>query len=117
MSRRLDKINRHLQRTLAEILLKEVDIPADVLVTISRVDTAPNLKTTSVWLYIQPLERADEVLEGLKAQLYDIQGTLNRGVNMRPLPRISFTIDRGSEYAQRIEEKFIEIEKDEPSAE
>lgn len=117
MSRRLEKVNRHIQRTLADILLHEADIPTDVLVTISRVDTTPNLKSSSVWLYIQPLEQGEKTLELLKGQLYELQGALNRSLKMRPLPRISFYIDHGSEHAQRIEEKLAEIQQDDSAAE
>lgn len=108
-SRRLEKVNRHIQRTLASILVSEADIPEGVLVTVSRVDTTPNLKSCKVWLYIQPLGQAEEVLTHLKGQLYDIQGALNRELQMRPLPRISLQIDKGSEHAERIEEKLAEI--------
>lgn len=112
----MDKINRHIQRTLAQIFLEETDIPQDVLLTISRVDTTPNLKSSSIWLYVQPLEKSEEVLEALKGQLYDIQGALNRALSMNPLPRISLFIDHGSAHAQHIEEKLAELKQDDSSS-
>ncbi|MBI1834173.1 MAG: ribosome-binding factor A [Candidatus Andersenbacteria bacterium] len=109
MSRRIEKINKHIQKTLGEIFQRETDIPPDVLVTISRVDTTPNLQSAAVWLYIQPLERGEDTLELLKKQLYDIQGALNRALQMRPLPRITLRLDLGSYHAQKLEEKLDEI--------
>lgn len=109
MSNRISKINRHLQRTVGDILLKEADLPPDVLVTISRVETAPNLRFSDIWLYVIPEERADETLEILKTQMYDIQGSLNRSLEFRPLPRIRFQYDKGGEHADTINKKLHEL--------
>lgn len=110
-ARRLEKVNRHIQRVLAEIISREAVLPNNVLVTVGRVETAGNLQSTTVWLYIQPLERADEILDLLKSQLYELQGALNRALAMRPLPRIMLRIDYGSDYAQHIEKKLDEIKR------
>lgn len=110
MSHRLAKVNKHLQRTLGKILLEEADVPPDVLVTISRVDTTPNLKSAKVWLYVHPSERAEEILKHLTNQLYDIQGSLNRVLDARPLPRILLRIDYGADHAETIERRLNELE-------
>lgn len=112
MSNRISKINRHLQRTLGEILLKEAELPLDVLVTISRVDTTSNLRYSDIWLYINPEEKAEDVLENLKGQIYDIQGSLNRSLQFRPLPRIRFKYDAGGEYADTINQKLNELKNE-----
>lgn len=114
MSNRIAKINRHLQRVIGEILLKEVDLPLDILVTISRVETTPNLRYSDIWLYILPAEKSEDILELLKGQIYDIQGSLNRSLQFRPLPRIRFKYDAGGVYADTINKKLDEI-KSEPS--
>lgn len=110
MSKRIDKINRHLQRTVGDILLKEADLPMGALVTISHVETTPNLRFSDVWLYISPAEQAEATLELLKQQMYDIQGSLNRSLEFRPLPRIRFKYDSGLDYADIINKKLNEIE-------
>ncbi len=90
MSNRLAKINKHLQRTVGEILLTEAEVPDGVLVTVSRVETTNNLQRSDIWLSILPASRAKETLQLLKPQMYDIQGSLNRALEFRPLPRIQF---------------------------
>lgn len=109
MSNRIPKINRHLQRTLGEILLTEVDIPDGAIVTISHVDTTSNLRFSTIWLYISPTEKAAATLEMLVPQMYDIQGSLNRALEFRPMPRIRFKHDNGSEHAVNIDAKLREI--------
>lgn len=106
MSHRIVKINKLIQRLFGEILQREADIPEGVLVTVSAVDTTPNLQRTTIWLYISPLARGGEILEQLEGQLYELQGALNRALSRRPLPRITLKLDRGAEHAQRIDAYF-----------
>ncbi len=113
-SRRLQKINRHIQRTFGEVLLEEADVPPEVLMTVTRVDTTPNLKSTKIWLSIYPVERASEVLKHLTPQLYDLQGALNRKLDVRPLPRVLLRIDYGAQHAEQIEHKLADLAKDAP---
>lgn len=109
MSDRISKINRHLQRTIGDILLTEVDIPDGVLVTISHVETTANLRFSDIFLYISPSDKVKETMEKLTPQMYDIQGSLNRSLQFRPLPRIRFKHDAGSEHAATINAKLNEI--------
>ena len=108
---RLIKFNKHVQRILGEILQRDTDMPADVLVTITRVDTASNLFSSDIWLSILPSERAEEVIEVLTPQLYDIQGALNRALDQRPLPRIRLRVDYGAEHSAKINEAINNLDK------
>lgn len=112
MSERIRKVNKHLQRTFGEILQREADVPPDVLVTISHVDTTPNLKSADVWLYINPIERASEIIDRLTPQLYDLQGALNRVLDFRPLPRLRLRIDYGAQHAENIERTIADLKHD-----
>ena len=111
MSRRIDRINKHLQRTFGEVLQRDVDLPPDVLVTISRVDTVPNLKSAEIWLYIQPIDQSEKVLAQLESQLYDLQGSLNRKLDLSPLPRIRLRIDYGAEHSDQIETTIRQLKQ------
>ncbi|MEX0649541.1 MAG: ribosome-binding factor A [Candidatus Andersenbacteria bacterium] len=106
------KVNKHIQRTFGEILHEEADVPADVLVTISRVETTPNLKSATIWLYISPSSKEEEVLEILKPQMYELQGALNRALTIHPLPRLYLKADHGAHHAQTIEQKLVELKED-----
>jgi len=109
MSRRLLQVNSHIQRIFGEILLREANIPTDVLVTISRVEATGNLKSTLIWLYILPAERGQEILDLLTPQLYDLQGAFNRAWESNPLPRIYLRLDHGAEHAEEINRRLEEL--------
>jgi ribosome-binding factor A len=110
MSERIVKINKHLQKVFGEILHEQADRPADVMVTISKVETAPNLKSATVWLYVFPIEQGEAVLTHLKNQMYDLQGAMNRELDMRPLPRLMLRLDHGAQHAESIEKKLASLE-------
>lgn len=110
MSRRLEKVNKHLQRICAEVFLTEATIPSEVLVTVSRVNATPNLRSADVWLYVLPLERGPAILKALQAQLYDLQGAVNRKLDMHPLPRLILRLDHGAAHAEKIEQRLHELE-------
>jgi len=109
VSRRIDRVNKLIQRVFGKILQQEADVPADVLVTIARVEAAANLKSAKIWLYVNPSDAAQEVLDELKGQLYKLQGSLNRALDLQPLPRISLRIDHGAEYTTKINTKLNEL--------
>ncbi|MEK7556452.1 MAG: ribosome-binding factor A, partial [Patescibacteria group bacterium] len=126
MSKRIPKVNSLIQRTFGEILQREADVPADVLVTVSSVECAPNLQSATIWLYISsfpstssgqataPGKREEEALEALKGQLYYLQGILNKKLKMRPLPRISLKLDYGAVHAQRIDPHLADLAQGRP---
>ncbi|MAF80732.1 hypothetical protein CL628_01830 [bacterium] len=113
MSTRLDQVNKNIQRVFGEILQQEADLPTNVLVTISRVDTTPNMRHTHVWLYIQPLSAAKKTMESLTEQLFTLQGSLNRMLDRKRIPRVALRIDYGAEHADKIERRLNQLRQDE----
>lgn len=116
-TKRLEKVNSLIQRLFGEILQREADLPVDVLVTVSAVETVSNLRSATVWLYILPFDaglgkpqRVEEVFEHIKNQMYDLQGSLNRALSMRPMPRIILKLDHGAEHSQKIEKRLAELD-------
>ena len=109
-SYRMGKVNAHIKRVFGDILQKEADLPNDVLITISSVETADNLRTADVWISVLPVNKARKAIKKLKPQMYHLQGTLNRELEMRPLPRISLRIDHGAEYSDEIERRLADLD-------
>jgi ribosome-binding factor A len=109
MSFRIDRINELILRTFGEILQSEADLPTDVLVTVSRVETTRNLQSATIWLSVLPVQQAEEVLERLHRDIYALQGSLNRKLTFHPLPRIRLALDYGAQHAERIERRLKEL--------
>ena len=108
-SLRMEKVDKHIQRTFGNIIASEARLPANALVTISSVDTDPNLRSSRVWLSVLPVEDGEETLAMVQEQMYELQGSFNRAIHMKPLPRLVLRLDKGAEYAAGIERKFAEL--------
>lgn len=105
----MEQVNANIKRMFGEILQIEADLPEDVIVTVTEVETTPNLRSAQVWLSIWPTDKGEDVIRRLKPQMYELQGALNRRLNMHPLPRIKLIIDHGAEHAEKIQRRLDEL--------
>ena len=92
-------------------MLREVDFPEGVLVTLTRVETSSNLIQAKVYISVMPQEMAREILEILRKSVYDFQQKLNERLRMRPIPKIIFVEEKQTAEAGRIEELLEKIHK------
>ena len=104
MSKRIQRVNQLIKKELSQILLREVDFPKDILVTVTRVDTSPNLIESKVFISTVPEDKAQRALKTLNQKIYELQQKINRRLKMRPVPRIRFSEERETAEAGRIEE-------------
>jgi ribosome-binding factor A len=111
MSKRIERANQLIKKELSQIILKEIEFPSGVLVTLTRVESAPNLKNTSVFISILPEKMSLKILELLNRRIYELQGLLNKRLKMRPLPRICFLEEKETRKAGRVEEILEAIRK------
>ena len=102
MTDRLIKINELLKQEVSKIILKELDIPRNVLVTITKSKTEPNLRRSVIYITTFPEKSGQDVILELELNIYDIQKILNRKLNMKPVPKIEFKIDKQSQVEQKI---------------
>lgn len=111
MNQRIQRVNQLIKKELSQIILQEIDFPKNALVTITRVDSSPNLIQTKVYVSVIPEDKIEDVLEILEKSIYDLQQILNKRLNMRPVPKIKFVMEKETVEAGRIEELLEEIKK------
>ena len=112
MTERILQVNELLKAELGAIVLREVEMPQDALVTLTRADASPNLQQAKIYISVMPEEKGVEVLKVLKREVYEIQQTLNKRLNMRPVPRIEWVLDNMTAEAQEIEKILDSIKKE-----
>lgn len=98
-----------IKKELSQIILREIDFPEGVLVTLTRVETAPNLIEVKIYISVMPESRIKPVLKILNQQIYFLQQKLNDRLKMRPIPKIQFIEERATREAGRVEELLEEI--------
>lgn len=107
---RVEKVNSLIQHILGNIILP-YSKNGEALITVSKVETSRDLRWAKVWITI--VNGDDEkIMNMLNHHLYDIQGELNRAMEVKIVPRLSFHLDTSGRYAQHINEIFHQIEEE-----
>jgi len=112
MAERVPKINSLFKKEIGKIISRDIDFPVDILVTITEVDTSPNLIQSKIYISVFPETKLEEAILELKKNVYDIQKKLNKKLNMRPIPKIIFMKEKKIKEADKIE-GLLERLKDE----
>ena len=113
MSKRIQRVNELIKRELSQILLRDVEFPRDILVTVTRVETSPDLRESRVYVSTMPAIKSREILKVLNQLIYGIQQEINKRLKMRPIPKIIFIREEKVKEAARIEEILEKLKKGE----
>ena len=108
--KRNQRVSELVRNELAKLILRELEFPG-ALVTITEVDVTPKLDYGRVKVSVIPSSKAKDALGNLNYHRRDLQRSLLRILNIKPMPELSFEIDHGNEKAAEIEKAFIEGEK------
>jgi ribosome-binding factor A len=103
MSNRLAKINSLIQKKVSQIL-REIELPLDTLVTVTRADTSVDLRYVTVYLSVLPKHHGPSTLQRLEKRRPLLQALLSKQLPMRPRPSLRLALDAGESHAARIEE-------------
>ena len=109
MNQRLQKINALVQKEISEILPRELSLKSGVFLTVSKVDTTPDLRYTRIFISVFPFKESDYAMKTIAKENFRLQGALNRKLHMKPLPRLQFKLDDTEEHADKIEKILLEI--------
>ncbi len=108
---RVQKVNSLIQNLLATILLPYIK-EQGTIVSISKVETSKDLRWAKAWITVVDESKDDKVLKTLQNNAYDIQGELNRLMEVKIVPRVSFHLDTTARYADHISQLFHKIEEE-----
>ncbi len=98
------KVNSLLEHEIGKILLKDFAFSPEVLVTLTRVETASNMIEAKAFISVYPETKSAGILNALQKSVYDIQYQINRTLRTRPVPKIRFVKETEISKAARIEE-------------
>ena len=103
--RRIEKIENLLREMTAEIIARDFAFPEGTLVTVTRTSVSEDLFHATIFISVLASDLAAEaaVLGELTRAAGSVQHALNRKLRMRPVPRITFGIDKEEKRRERIE--------------
>jgi ribosome-binding factor A len=109
MSDRMRRVNESLQRVLADAL-PELKDPRIGFVTVTGVDTAPDLRQARVYVSVLGGERKrEQTLAGLAAAHGVLQGRIGRELRLKRTPQLTFEYDPSVERGVRMTRLIDEL--------
>ena len=98
-SNRINRINEEIQKELSS-LLRTVKDPrvADTMISITRVETTPDLRYTKVYVSFLQADRAADAMKGLKSAAGFLRRQLGSNLKLRYAPEIVWSLDDSITY-------------------
>jgi ribosome-binding factor A len=103
MKHRLERVNEVVKRELSELINREINFSSQVLVTITAVDIAPNLRQCTVFVsVVGKQEQKSHVLDALENHRIMLQRELSKRVILKYTPHLNFKLDESVERGNRV---------------
>lgn len=119
-SNRINRINEEIQKELSA-LLRTVKDPRvqDTMISITRVETTPDLRYTKVYVSFLQEERVKDAMAGLKSAAGYLRRQLEHNLQLRYSPEIVWSEDDSITYGARMLKLInsLEVKHDEDSDE
>ena len=119
-SNRIGRINEEIQKELASLLrnLKDPRV-AGTMISITKVETTPDLRYTKVYVSFLQSEKADEAMKGLKSAGGYLRRQLGSNLKLRYSPEIVWALDDSITYGAKMLKLInsLEVRHDEDSDE
>ena len=119
-SNRIYRINEEIQKELSA-LLRTVKDPRvqDTMISITRVETTPDLRYTKVYVSFLQEERVKDAMAGLKSAAGYLRRQLGHNLQLRYSPEIVWSEDDSITYGARMLKLInsLEVKHDEDSDE
>ena len=102
-SNRILLINEEIQKELSA-LLRSVKDPRvqDVMISITRVETTPDLRWAKVYVSFLQADRAKDAIKGLKSAGGYLRRELGRALNLRYTPELNWELDDSITYGAKM---------------
>ena len=102
-SNRINRINEEIQKALAE-LIRELKDPRvqNTMISITRVETTPDLRYAKVYTSFLEENKADDALKGLKSAGGFLRRELGRTLQLRYTPELVWALDDSITYGARM---------------
>ena len=109
-SNRIGRINEEIQRELASLIRTVKDPRVTGLISITAVDTTPDLRYAKVFVSVLDKSDSAQVLKGLKSASGWLRRELGRALQLRYTPELTFVADHSIEEGAHILKLLNDLE-------
>ena len=102
-SNRIGRINEEIQKELSSLIrnLKDPRVQ-DTMISITHVETTPDLRYAKVYASFLQEERANDALKGLKSASGYLRREMGRALQLRYTPELVWTLDDSITYGAKM---------------
>ncbi len=101
------RVQNLIREELGKIIVRELEFP-NALPTITEVEVDKKFSTAVVRVSVIPIAQAPKSIKTLQDAQGRLQHLLLKKINVKPMPRIRFELDRGPENAANVERRLLE---------
>ena len=110
-SNRIGRINEEIQRELAELIRSLKDPRVQTMISITRVDTTPDLRYSKIYVSVLEEARSQDALRGLKSAGGWLRRELGSRLQLRYTPELQFVADDSIQHGAHILEVLRQVEQ------
>lgn len=108
--RRISRVEKEIQVTIAQFLIRGFKLPLPGIVTVSAVKMPGDLRTAKVYISILGSDKdQSEAIETLQKRAFEIQNFIGKELKMRYCPKLTFHPDHATEQVLKIERIIQEL--------
>lgn len=111
--RRVARVEREIQATIAQFLIRGFKTPLPGLVTVASVKMPADLRTARVYVSVLGEDKhLEETLELLQERAFEIQNFIGKELKMRYCPKLTFYADHTTDQVLKVERILHELEEE-----
>ena len=110
-SNRIGRINEEIQRELAELIRSLKDPRVQTMISITRVDTTPDLRYSKIYVSVLEEARSQDAIRGLKSAGGWLRRELGSRLQLRYTPELQFVADDSIQHGAHILEVLRQVEQ------
>lgn len=107
MKHRPERVQKLIREELSKIILKELEFNG-ALATITEVEVDKKLGLARVMMSVLPVSKEAKAFSIAQKAEGNLQHLLMKKINIKPMPRIRFELDRGPRHAADVEKILLD---------
>ena len=116
-SNRIGRINEEIQRELSDLIRSLKDPRVQTLLSITRVDTTPDLRYSKIYISVLDEEKQKDALRGLKSAGGWLRRERGSSLQLRYTPELVFELDDSLKYGAHMFDLLEKLERQEAARE
>lgn len=108
--RRVARVEKEIQATIAQFLIRGFKTPLPGLVTVASVRMPADLRAAKVYISVLGSdEQKEEAIELLQDRAFEIQNYIGKELKMRYCPKLTFFADHATDQVLKVERILHEL--------